>query len=305
MLHLTLRQLQVFEAAARHLSLSRAAEELHLSQPGVSMQMKKLAEAVGQPLLEQNGKRVQLTDQGQELVAAAREILGALKRFELSLVARQGLTQGSLRLVVISTATYFVPRLLSEFAQLHPGVKVSLRVTNREQVLETLASGLEDLYILGQPPEGLAVTAIPFMENPLVVLAAPDHPLAKARHIPLARLAEEPWLLREPGSGTRKAVERMFAENGFTLTPRMELGNNEAIKQAVLTGLGISVLSRHTLALHDPAQFAVLDVQGFPIIRQWYAVYPAGRQPSVVARTFLDFLLSHGTRHDVAKTQTP
>jgi DNA-binding transcriptional LysR family regulator len=215
MLHLTLRQLQVFESAARHLSLSRAAEELHLSQPGVSMQMKKLTEAVGQPLMEQNGKRVQLTDQGQELVAASREILGALKRFELSLVARQGLTKGSLRLVAISTATYFVPRLLGEFAQLHPGVKVSLRVTNREQVLETLAAGLEDLYILGQPPEGLAVTAIPFMDNPLVVLAAPDHPLAHKKHISLARLAEEPWLLREPGSGTRKAVERIFAENGL------------------------------------------------------------------------------------------
>ena len=302
MLHLTLRQLQVFESAARHLSLSRAAEELHLSQPGVSMQMKKLTEAVGQPLMEQNGKRVQLTDQGQELVAASREILGALKRFELSLVARQGLTKGSVRLVAISTATYFVPRLLGEFAQLHPGVKVSLRVTNREQVLETLAAGLEDLYILGQPPEGLAVTAIPFMDNPLVVLAAPDHPLAHKKHISLARLAEEPWLLREPGSGTRKAVERIFAESGLTLTPRMELGNNEAIKQAVLTGLGISVLSRHTLALHDPAQFALLDVQGFPIIRQWYAVYPAGRQRTVVARTFLDFLLSHGTRNDAVKT---
>jgi DNA-binding transcriptional LysR family regulator len=300
MLHLTLRQLQVFESTARHLSLSRAAEELHLSQPGVSMQLKKLAESVGHPLLEQSSKRVRLTEQGQELVATAREILGAVKRYELSLVASQGLTQGTLRLVAISTASYFIPRLLGEFAQLHPGIKISLRVTNRELVLETLTAGLDDLYILGQPPEGLAVTAIPFMENPLIVLAAPDHPLAKMRHIPLARLAEEPWLLREPGSGTRKAVERLFAENGFTLTPRMELGNNESIKQAVLTGLGISVLSRHTLALHDPAQFAVLDVQGFPIIRQWYAVYPAGRQRSVVARTFLDFLLSHGTRHEVA-----
>jgi DNA-binding transcriptional LysR family regulator len=302
MLHLTLRQLQVFESTARHLSLSRAAEELHLSQPGVSMQLKKLGEAVGHPLLEQNSKRVKLTDQGQELVATAREILGAVKRYELSLVARQGLTQGTLRLVVISTASYFIPRLLGVFAQMHPGVKISLRVTNRELVLESLTAGLDDLYVLGQPPEGLAVTAIPFMDNPLVVLAAPDHPLAKARHIPLSRLADEPWLLREPGSGTRKAAERLFAENGLTLKPRMELGNNEAIKQAVLTGLGISVLSHHTLALHDPAQFAVLDVQGFPIIRQWYAVYPAGRQRSVVARTFLDFLLSHGSRHDLAKT---
>jgi DNA-binding transcriptional LysR family regulator len=300
MLHLTLRQLQVFESTARHLSLSRAAEELHLSQPGVSMQLKKLAESVGHPLLEQTSKRVRLTDQGQELVATAREILGAVKRYELSLVASQGLTQGTLRLVAISTASYFIPRLLGEFAQIHPGVKISLRVTNRELVLESLVSGLEDLFILGQPPEGLAVTAIPFMDNPLIVLAAPDHPMAHVRNIPLARLSQEPWLLREPGSGTRKAVERLFADNGLTLKARMELGNNESIKQAVLTGLGISVLSRHTLALHDPAQFAVLDVQGFPIIRQWYAVYPAGRQRSVVARTFLDFLLSHGTRHDDA-----
>jgi DNA-binding transcriptional LysR family regulator len=299
MLHLTLRQLQVFESTARHLSLSRAAEELHLSQPGVSMQLKKLAEAVGHPLIEQSSKRVRLTDQGQELVTTAREILGAVKRYELSLIARQGLTQGTLRLVAISTASYFIPRLLSKFAQVHPGVKISLCVTNRELVLHSLTSGLEDLFILGQPPEGLAVTAIPFMENPLIVLAAPDHPLAKVRNIPLARLAEEAWLMRESGSGTRKAAERLFAENGLILKARMELGNNESIKQAVLTGLGISVLSRHTLALHDPAQFAVLDVQGFPIIRQWYAVYPAGRQRSVVARTFLDFLLLHGTRHNV------
>ena len=296
MLHLTLRQLQVFESVARHLSLSRAAEELHLSQPGVSMQLKKLAEAVGHPLLEHTGKRVKLTIQGQELVAAAREILGSVKRYELSLVARQGLTGGNLRIVAITTATYFVPRLLGEFSKRHPGVKVSLRVNNREQVLSSLAAGLEDLYVLGQPPEGLAVTAIPFLENPLVVLAAPDHPLAHKKNIPLARLAEEPWLLREPGSGTRKAVERLFADQGMQLTARMELGSNEAIKQAVLAGLGISVVSRHTLTLHAPDQFAILDAIGFPILRQWYAVYPAGRQRSVVARTFLDFLLSDGIR---------
>jgi DNA-binding transcriptional LysR family regulator len=296
MLHLTLRQLQVFESVARHLSLSRAAEELHLSQPGVSMQLKKLAEAVGHSLLEQAGKRVKLTDQGQELVATAREILGAVKRYELSLVARQGLAGGSLRIVAITTATYFVPRLLGEFSRRHPGVKVSLRVTNREEVLSSLAAGLEDLYILGQPPEGLAVTAVPFLENPLVVLAAPDHPLAHKKNITLARLAEEPWLLREPGSGTRKAVERLFSDQGLRLTPRMELGSNEAIKQAVLAGLGISVVSRHTLTLHAPGQFAILDAVGFPILRQWYAVYPAGRQRSVVARTFLDFLLSDGTK---------
>jgi DNA-binding transcriptional LysR family regulator len=297
-LHLTLRQLQVFESTARHLSLSRAAEELHLSQPGVSMQLKKLAEAVGHPLLEHAGKRIQLTVQGQDLINTAREVLGAVKRYELSLVAKRGLSGGSLQIVAITTATYFVPSLLGEFSKRHPGVKVSLRVTNREEVLSRLAAGLEDLYILGQPPEGLAATAIPFLENPLVVLAAPDHPLAKKRDIPLARLAEEPWLLREPGSGTRKAVERLFAEHGLALAARMELGSNEAIKQAVLAGLGISVLSRHTLTLHSPDQFAILDAAGFPIRRRWYAVYPAGRLRTVVARTFLDFLLTHEKTHD-------
>ncbi len=296
MLHLTLRQLQVFESVARHLSLSRAAEELHLSQPGVSMQLKKLAEAVGHPLLEQTSKKVKLTEQGQELVVAAREVLGSVKRYELSLVARRGLAGGTLRIVAITTAAYFVPRLLGEFSNRHPGVKISLRVTNREQVLESLAAGLDDLFILGQPPEGLAVTAIPFLENPLVVLASPEHPLASKKAIPLASLAAESWLLREPGSGTRKAVERLFAEQGFKITPCMELGSIEAIKQAVLAGLGISVLSRHALALHAPDQFAILDAVGFPILRQWYAVHPAGRQRSVVASTFLDFLLSEGTK---------
>ena len=295
MLHLTLRQLQVFESVARHLSLSRAAEELHLSQPGVSMQLKKLAEAVGHPLLEQAGKKVRLTDQGQDLVATARDILGSVKRYELSLVARRGLSSGTLRIVAITTASYFVPRLLGEFSNQHPGVKISLKVTNREQVLASLAAGTDDLYILGQPPEGLAVTAIPFLENPLVVLASPEHPLASKRAIPLATLAAESWLLREPGSGTRKAVERLFEEHGYKITPCMELGSNEAIKQAVLAGLGISVVSRHALALHAPDQFALLDAIGFPILRQWYAVYPAGIHRSVVASTFLDFLLTYGT----------
>ncbi|TCS72415.1 DNA-binding transcriptional LysR family regulator [Sulfuritortus calidifontis] len=298
MLPLTIRQLKIFEAVARQLSITRAAEELHLSQPAVSMQMKKLAEVVGQPLLEQDGKRVRLTGAGEELAISAREVIRSLKRFELGLVARKGLAGGFLRLAAITTATYFVPRLLGEFAKLHPGVKVALRVVNREQALESLAAGLEDLYVLGQPPVNLAVTAQPFMENPLVVIAAPDHPLALKRNIPLTRLIEEPWLMREEGSGTRKAVERLFASQGLALTPRMELGSSEAIKQAVLAGLGISVLSQHSLALHSPDQFAILDAKGFPIRRQWHAVYPAERPLTVVARTFLDFLLTYGKSHD-------
>lgn len=298
MRHTTFRQLEIFEAIARLGSFTRAAETLYLTQPTVSMQMKKLTEAVGTPLLEQLGKKVYLTDSGRELAQATREIFDILDRFEMSVDEQRGLKKGRLRLMVITTASYFAPRLLGEFAKLHPGIEVALSVTNRERVLASIANNLDDLYFLGQPPEEIDVVAQPFMDNPLVVLAPPDHPLAGKRRIPLARLAQEPWLMREPGSGTRKAVERLFDQHGLHPNVRMELGANEAIKQAILAGLGISVLSRHSLTLHAPNQFAILDAEGFPIQRQWYAVYPAGRQLSVVARTFLDFLLTQDKTHD-------
>lgn len=301
----TFRQLEIFEAIARLGSFTRAAEELHLTQPTVSMQMKKLADAVNAPLCEQVGKKIFLTDTGRALAQAAREVFAILDRFEMSVAEHQGLKKGRLRLMVITTASYFAPRLLGEFARRYPGIEVALSVTNRERVLASIAENLEDLYFLGQPPEDLDVVAQPFMENPLVVVAPPDHPLAGERDIPLERLAGEPWLMREPGSGTRKALERKFAEHGLRPTIRMELGANEAIKQAILAGLGISVLSRHSLALHAPEQFAILDVEGFPIRRQWYAVYPAGRHLSPVTRTFLDFLLSYGKTYEAAVVPAP
>lgn len=297
MRHTTFRQLEIFEAIARLGSFTRAADELHLTQPTVSMQIKKLTDAVRAPLFEQVGKKIYLTETGKELAQSAREVFGILDRFEMSVAEHQGLKKGRLRLMVITTASYFAPRLLGEFARLYPGIDVVLSVTNRERVLASIADNLQDLYFLGQPPEDIDVVAQPFMDNPLVVLARPDHPLAGKPHIALDDLAHEPWLMREPGSGTRKALERMFREHGLEPDVRMELGANEAIKQAILAGLGISVLSRHSLALHPPGQFAILDVEGFPIRRQWYAVYPAGRQLSAVTRTFLDFLLSYGKHY--------
>jgi DNA-binding transcriptional LysR family regulator len=298
MRHTTFRQLEIFEAIARLGSFTRAAETLYLTQPTVSMQIKKLTDAVGTPLLEQVGKKVYLTDSGKELAQATREIFDILDRFEMSVDEHRGLKKGRLRLMVITTASYFAPRLLGEFAKLYPGIEVALSVTNRERVLASIANNLDDLYFLGQPPEEIDVVSQPFMDNPLVVLAPPDHPLAGKKRISLARLAQEPWLMREPGSGTRKAVERLFDQHGLQPNVRMELGANEAIKQAILAGLGISVLSHHSLALHAPDQFAILDAEGFPIERKWYAVYPAGRQLSAVARTFLDFLLTHDKTHD-------
>lgn len=294
--HTTFRQLEIFEAIARLSSFTRASEELFLTQPTVSMQMKKLTETVGVALIEQVGKKIHLTPDGQQLALATREIFGILDRYTMSVAERQGLKQGQLRLMAITTASYFAPRLLGEFARLYPGIDVSLRVTNKEQVLASIADNLDDLYFLGQPPDDIDVVATPIMDNPIEVLAAPDHPLAHKKNLTLERLAQEPWLMREKGSGTRNAIERRFAEHGITIRPRMELGSNEAIKQAILAGLGISAVSRHALTLNQPGQFAVLDVQGFPILRHWYAVYPAGRQLSVVARAFLDYLLgSHDT----------
>ena len=291
MRHTTFRQLEIFEAIARMGSFTRASEELHLTQPTVSMQMKKLTDIVGVPLVEQVGKKVLLTEDGRELAQASRDIFAILDRYTMSVAQRRGLEKGRLKLMAITTASYFAPRLLGEFSKLHPGIELSLRVTNKEQVLASMADNLDDLYLLGTPPEEIDVVATPIMDNPIVVLTAPDHPLAGKKQLTLARLAEEPWIMREAGSGTRKAIERLFHDHGLDIRPRLELGSNEAIKQAILAGLGISALSCHALALHQPGQFAVLDAAGFPIQRHWYAVYPAGRQISVVARAFLDYLL--------------
>ena len=287
----TLRQLQVFEAVARNLSYTRAAEELYLTQPTVSIQLKQLADIVGQPLLEQIGKRVFLTDTGRELLKVCHEIFDGLSRFEMLVSDMKGVKAGKLRLAVITTAKYFVPRLLGMFCQRYPGIDISLKVTNRERVLQRMADNQDDLYVLGQPPDDMDVVLEPFLENPLVVMAAENHPLAGKKNIPPQRLAEEQFLMREPGSGIRLATEQFFSERGLKLKVRMELGSNEAIKQAVAANLGIAVLSAHILTLRSSIEeVAILDVAGFPIRRHWYLAYPKNKQLSVVAQAFLEFL---------------
>lgn len=291
MRHSTLRQLEVFEAIARLGSFTRAAEELHLTQPTVSMQIKKLSDAVGLPIYELVGKKIFLTDAGRALHVFTRELLDHFARFEMTLADMKGLKQGTLKLAVVTTAKYFAPRLLGPFCQQYPGIEVSLKVSNRERVLERLADNQDDLYILGQPPKDIDVVAEPFLENPLVVLAPARHPLVGKNNIPLARLVQEPFLMRETGSGTRAATERLFVEHKLKLKVRMELGSNEAIKQAIVGGLGVAVLSRHTLALDAPmGQLAILDVESFPIVRHWYVAYPSGKQLSVVAQSFIAYL---------------
>jgi len=300
----TLRQLELFEAIARLGSFTRASEELFLTQPTVSMQIKKLTDTVGMPLFEQVGKKIYLTEVGQELLQASKGISEHLANFEMIAANMKGLKKGKLRLAVVTTAKYFAPRLLGSFCQIYPGVEVSLIVTNRERLLERVANNLDDLYILGQPPDDANVVAEAFLENLLVVIAPADHPLAKVKNIPPAKLANEPFLLREVGSGTRMAVERLFEDLGIKINMRMELGSNEAIKQSVIGGLGISVLSRHTLELDLPSkQFVMLDVQGFPIKRHWYFAYPAGKQLSLIAGTFVDHL-RHASKTQKQSTQT-
>ncbi|MEO8890879.1 MAG: LysR substrate-binding domain-containing protein [Coleofasciculaceae cyanobacterium] len=291
----TLHQLKVFEAVARHNSFTRAAEELFLTQPTVSMQVKQLTKAVGMPLFDQIGKRLYLTQAGEELVKTCRQVFEQLEQFEMTVADLKGLKQGRLRIAVITTAKYFIPRLLGPFCQRYPGIDISLQVTNHELIINRLNDNLDDLYVMSQMPENIEVSCKPILENPLVVVAPISHPLAQEKNISLERLGTEPFIMREPGSGTRKAVQTLFDERKIQLKVRLDLGSNEAIKQAIVGGLGISVLSAHTLTLDSQnSQLTVLDVEKFPIERYWYAVYPTGKQLSIVARTFLEYLLSEG-----------
>lgn len=290
-MHFSLRQLHIFEAVARRLSYTRAAEELHLTQPAVFAQVKQLEDNIGLPLIERIGKRLFLTDVGREVLATSREVRDAIDRLEMRLDNMHGLRKGKLRIAIVTTAEYLISRLLGEFCTCYPGIEAALTVTNREMLLARLTESVDDLVVLGAPPEHLGVVATPIADNPLVVLARHDHPLAGRKKIPLKLIAEEPFLLREPGSGTRLATERLFSEKGLTPRIRMELGSNEAIKQAIAGGLGISVLSSHTVALAgEQGPLQVLDVQGFPLMRQWYVAHLAGKHLSAVAEAFLAHL---------------
>ena len=292
MLHLTLRQLKVFESVARHLNYTRAAEELHLTQPAVSMQVKQLEDQLGVALFEQLGKRIHLTDAGREVLGYARSITQQLDELEGVLNRMKGLGGGRLRISVATTANYFIPTLLGTFSRRFPDVTISLDVTNRETLLRQLTENTVDLVVMGQPPVEADVEADAFMDNPLVVVAPPGHPLAKEKRIPLSRLQEETFLVRESGSGTRIAMERFFSERGMKLKTGMEVGSNEAIKQSVQAGLGLGLLSRATLEQELALKrLVVLDIEDFPIMRHWYIVHRRGKRLSPAAQAFKEFLL--------------
>ena len=296
-MHLTLRQLAVFESVARHLNYTRAADEMYLSQPAVSMQIRQLEDAVGLPLFERLGRKIHMTEAGRELYYYAQVIGRQLKEAEEVLGALKGLNKGRLAVSVASTANYFATRLLAAFKKEFEGVAVSLDVTNRRTLLRQLEHNEVDLVILGRPPEDADLVAEPFMDNPLVVIAPAGHALAGQREIPMARLADEPFVVRERGSGTRIAMEKSFAEQGRSLKTGMEMTSNEAIKQAVEAGLGLGIVSLHTLELElATGRLAVLDVEGFPIMRQWHVVHRREKRLSPIAVAFRDFVFREAQR---------
>ena len=301
MLHLTLRQLKVFESVARHLSYSRAADELHLTQPAVSMQIKQLEDNISLPLFEQLGKRIYLTEAGHELYQYSRSISQQLADMEVTLDELKGLERGKLNISVVTTANYFAPHLLAKFCQRYSGVTVSLNVSNRETVLKQLADNLIDLAIMGQPPDDLDIDSESFMENPLVVIAPPDHPLCQEHQIPVKQLEKEVFLVREPGSGTRSAMERFFAEHKIKINKGMETDTTEAIKQAVQAGMGLGIMSQHTAELElEMKRLKILDVQDFPIIRYWHVVNRKNKRLSIVANAFREFLLKEAAKLMIA-----
>jgi LysR family transcriptional regulator, low CO2-responsive transcriptional regulator len=296
-MHLTLRQIEVFNAVARHQNYTRAAEELHLSQPAVSMQIRQLEEGIGLPLFEQVGKQMHLTDAGDQMYIYGREIAGLLDEAEIVFEAIKGVQHGNLSISVATTASHFATRLLAEFAKQHEGITISLDVTNREALRRQLENNEPDLVIMGQPPEGVDVEAAAFMDNPLVMIAPAQHSLIGQKKIPLSHFANENFVAREPGSGTRGATRRFFEEHGVAFNTGIEMTSNEAIKQAVEAGLGLGIVSIHTLELElETRRLHILDVQDFPIMRHWYVLQRKGKRLSPAAQAFKEFVLKQASQ---------
>lgn len=294
-MHATLQQLRLFEAVARHGSVTRAAQEVHLSQPAVSIQVKRLEEQVGMALFDQVGRTQVLTAAGEELAAASRDILGRMEALDATLGSLRGEIAGPVRVAAVTSAKYFMPHLLGEFVRRHPKVRPVLNVINRANLLDRVAGNQDDLFITGRIPDGLPVTESPFLDNVILPIAAAGHPLAGRKDISLDDLARERILVRELGSGTRSAVERLLQRNGAPISPFMELGSDEAIKQAVMADLGIAFVSVYCIGPElQTGRLKVLEAEGFPLIRQWYAVQRTNRPLSRAAAAFLDFIRDEG-----------
>ena len=292
---LTLRQLRTFSVIARHLNFTAAARELHVTQPAISMQVKELEELVGLPLYERVGRRLQLTEAGRELAICAAGVGDLLQQTHERLLAMKGLTAGVLKLGAISTAKYFTPSLLAAFKRRHPQITIRFTIGNREDVLHQLAENECDLAITGRPPKDMDAVGQVFAPHPLVIVAAPDHPLAGKRRVDFARLADESFLTREQGSGTRVAMEEFFRAQGQRSPDSVEMSSNETIKRAVMAGMGVAFISAHTVCLElASGRLVKLDIRGLPVMRNWYVVHLAAKRLSPIAESFREFLIQEG-----------
>lgn len=296
-MHITLRQLTVLEAVARNLSYTKAAEELHLTQPAVSMQIRQIEDAVGLPLFELMGKKVYLTQAGSEMYNYSRAIHQQIEEAETVIQSLKGLKKGKLTIAVASTANYFAPQILAAFSDKYEGITFSLDVTNRKGLLQHLHNNDTDVVIMGRPPANMEVEAFEFMDNPLVAIAPANHPLLKQKNIDIDTLLKETFIIREQGSGTRNAIERFFSDRDREMTTTMDMSSNEAIKQAVQAGLGLGIVSIHTLEMElELKRLAILKVESFPIMRKWFVVHRIGKRLSPVANAFKEFVLDEGAK---------
>lgn len=308
-MNITLRQLKVFERVARRLSFTRAAEELYLTQPAVSMQIKQFEEAVGLPLFERLGKKIYLTRAGEELYRLSKTISRQLDEAEQLIEELKGMDGGRLVVAVASTVHYFAIRLLADFCRRYPKVQVSLKVTNRKGLLQQLEDNEVDIVLMGQPPDEIDLVAEAFMENPLVIIAPADHPLAGKPGVTLEQLQTETFLMREQGSGTRNSVERFLDEHGVKFSASMEMNTNGAVKLGVEVGLGLGIVSVHTVERElENHRLVILDVEHFPLLRQWYIVHRSGKRLSSVAHVFEQFVRAEAKRFvktDLLDRQVP
>ena len=291
----TLRQLETFLEVARQLSVSRAAEKLHVTQPAISMQMKQLEESLGMALYEQSGRKIGLTDAGRDVQQYAIAAIAQLKQLDDAMAERLGIRKGRVELAIVSTAKYFVPMLLVHFRRKYPDIEVALQIHNRESIMGLLARNEIDLVIMGHTPASIACIAAPIATNPLGIISAPGHALSRRRHAPLAILNEQEFVVRESGSGTRQAMERLFAEHAITARIVMEMPSNETIKQAVMAGMGLSFLSLRTIR-HELASghLVLLNIDGLPVVRHWYVTHLASKRLSPAARELKTFLIDEG-----------
>lgn len=302
--HATLRQLQIFLAAAEHSSFARAAELLHLTQPAVSMQMAQLTEVVGSALFERRGRKLALTHVGQTLVPYVERVMQTLREAGDALDALKGLRHGKLRIALVATTRYFAPRLIAQFRQEHPQIELEVSIAGREAVIAQLESNHIDLAIMGRPPAHLPVVAEVFAKHPHGVIAPPDHPLAGKKRVAPSRIGKEPFIAREPGSGTRAAMDQYFSEHSLHPPIVQEMPSNESIKQAVMAGMGLAFISLHTVNLeHRTGNLVLLDLRGLPVMRNWYVLHRASKSLSPAALAFKAFM--HAQAPGYMKTLLP